>query len=218
MLQPPEKFSSDVFVQKELMQNLECRICKNMVSDPVQCHKGHVFCRGCLAEWMKRKKQCPTCSVVISAESIGSVLSAKNMMDDADVYCFTRLEALIGGNDSDSGSHTSDVEEDEEAAAGNMRKRVKADHCCTWTGKLQNAQRHFNECLYAGVMCGFGCGAVVLRKDVPEHEASNLSETRSEMYQSILHGGDARTFDSCSQSQRLSLANCGMSLFECGLQ
>ena len=50
-------------------------------------------------------------------------------------------------------------------------KRAKSDHCM-WTGKLCEAKKHFNECEYAGALCGFGCGAVVRRIDMPEHEAS----------------------------------------------
>ena len=46
------------------------------------------------------------------------------------------------------------------------------DHCA-WTGKLQGASKHFNECEYAGATCKFDrCGLVVMRKDMPKHEAS----------------------------------------------
>ena len=41
-----------------------------------------------------------------------------------------------------------------------------------WTGKLHDAKQHFKECVYAGALCGFGCGAVVRRIDMSEHEAS----------------------------------------------
>ena len=118
----------------------------------------------------------------------------KNLIENANVYCFTRLEALEAANTSTSSNAATDVDDsgdgDDEVdeAAGEKRttcsgssssssngasaaKRAKADHC-TWTGKLCDAKQHFNECEYAGEICEFGCGAVVRRMDMSEHKVS----------------------------------------------
>ena len=79
------------------------------------------------------------------------------------VYCFTRLQELDeAGNDESA------------ALVGVKRKRNSCgtDHCI-WIGKLQDATKHFNECEYAGGTCKFyDCGAVVMRKNMVEHETS----------------------------------------------
>ena len=123
----------------------------------------------------------------------------KNLIENAQVYCFTRLPALEAANTSTNSNAVTDVDADDDdvdEAVGKKRaravpagsgsssssssssssgtaaaKRTKSDHC-TWTGKLQDAKQHFNECVYAGALCGFGCGAVVRRIDISEHEAS----------------------------------------------
>ena len=155
---------------------------------------------------MKTKKTCPTCKVALTPTTIGSSLIVKNLIENAYVYCFTRLEALEAGNTSTSSAVTDeDADDDDEVddAAGKKRsravpagsgssssnssssssssgssssgtaaaKRAKSDHCM-WTGKLQDARRHFNTCVYAGALCGFGCGAVIRRIDMTEHETS----------------------------------------------
>ena len=137
--------------------------------------------------------------------TIGSSLIVKNLIENAHVYCFTRLQALETANTSTSSDEVTDVDADDDddvdEAVGKKRaravpsgsgssssgssssssssnssgaaaaKRAKSDNC-TWTGKLQDAKQHFNECAYAGALCGYGCGAVVRRIDMPEHEAS----------------------------------------------
>ena len=209
MLQPPDVLSSSLFVDSSLIESLECIICTNVLNDPITCRNGHGFCRTCLEESMKTKKQCPTCKVAMTRASIGSNLYVKNQIENAHMYCFTRLEALEAANTSNSSNAVTDVDANDDddddddvidEAAGKKRtravptgsessssssssssrssssgpaaaKRAKSD-ICTWTGKLHGAKQHFKECVYAGALCGFGCGAVVRRIDMSEHEAS----------------------------------------------
>ena len=188
--------------------HLECSICTNVFNDPVQaCTNGHTFCRGCLQVAMESKNQCPTCSVELT--SISSNRVVKTLIENARVYCFTRLQSLEAANNSTSspsnGSTDADADDDDidgdaaaaAASSGSKRKssrsssssssssssgtavakRAKSD-LCMWTGKLDDAKQHFTECVYAGVLCAFGCGAIVLRKDMHEHEASLCPERR----------------------------------------
>ena len=111
---------------------------------------------------MKTKKNCPTCKVALTPTSIGSTLLVKNLIENAQVYCFTRLEALEAANTSTSSNAVTDVDADDDdndvdAASGKKRsgsssssssstaaaKRAKSDHCI-WTGKLHEAKQHFN--------------------------------------------------------------------------
>ena len=182
-------------------EEFECAICTNAFKDPVQSKNcEHTFCRGCVEDIMKSpiaKKLCPNCpNKELALETVVPNLSVKNVMGKAKVYCFTRLRELEAANISTSSIEGStdvdDIDGDDEdqaaAAAGSSGKRKsssssssngataekksKPDHC-TWTGKLNDARAHFNVCPHAGVVCRLGCGEVIKRIDMPEHEASD---------------------------------------------
>ncbi|KAI9359569.1 hypothetical protein DFJ73DRAFT_773991 [Zopfochytrium polystomum] len=46
-----------------------CLICLARVKTPVICRNRHVFCDPCVAEWLKRKKECPSCRCPATGES-----------------------------------------------------------------------------------------------------------------------------------------------------
>ena len=174
MLRPPLKFSRSQFVDGNMVGNLVCHICFFVLCDPVTCSNGHAFCRDCLQMAMTIRKQCPYCNVELVPGSITSNVVVRNLINEARVFCFTRaeqlkedtLEAAVGAVwEMDAAWGTTDSE-----AA--IAKSAKLDHCtCTWTGKLIDAEQNFKECGFAGVKCGFGCGAVVIRNDMIEHQA-----------------------------------------------
>ena len=174
LLVPPKHLPAELFVNKTLLEenDLECAICTNVTKDPKQCRNGHNFCHECLAVALARQEACPECREKTTLQTISSNRMAKNMIERADVYCFTRLEALqMAANENDGASAS--------AAAGNKRKRsgkgtktATLDHC-KWIGKLCEARSHFEECDHAGSTCGKdGCPAIVKRKDMDQHEAS----------------------------------------------
>ena len=204
MLQPPDVFSTKLFVDSSVAEEFECAICNNAFKDPVQaCKNGHTFCRGCLHEAMQVKNECPNCSEKLTPESIVPSLTTKNLMGKAPVYCFTRLPTLDAvdiSTRSNAGSTDVDADDDDNDEAGAAaassgkrksssssssssggaaaEKKYKPDSC-TWTGKLNDAAKHFNECPHAGVVCRLGCGEIVKRIDTPEHEASVCPKRRA---------------------------------------
>ena len=202
MIEPPDVLSTKLFVKASVARNLECVICTNAFQDPVQCKScGRTLCRGCVEDMMKSaiaKKQCPTCRKELTLESVVPNLSVKNLMGTAIVRCFTRLPELEAANistSSNGGSTDVDADDDDidgddkdqaAAAAGSSGKRKSSNSSsgaaaekkskpdrCTWTGELDDARAHFNTCMYAGVVCRLGCGEVIKRIDMPEHEASD---------------------------------------------
>ena len=146
------------------------------------------------------KKRCPNCpDKELTLESVVPNLTVKNLMGKAQVYCFTRLPELeaasiitssIGGStDVDAGDDDIDGDDNDQvgaAAASSGKRKSSSSSCsagvaaekkskpdqCTWTGKLNDARAHFNTCMFAGVICRLGCGEVIKRIDMSEHEAS----------------------------------------------
>ena len=41
--------------------DLECSLCMNTLSDPVQCMNGHLFCHQCITPHLNVKGVCPVC-------------------------------------------------------------------------------------------------------------------------------------------------------------
>lgn len=178
---PPAVHNIEMFVNRKTMRHFECIICTNAQKDPVMCREGHGYCRACIEQWKLQSAKCPSCNKAL--DIIVPNRDAGRMIDESLVYCYTRVPGLAG-----EGGAAAFEDEDEvsssscsRSSAGEKRKKgssaaakkgkARIDHC-TWTGKLQDADSHFGECDYAGVVCCFvGCGSVVMRRDQTEHEA-----------------------------------------------
>ncbi len=47
-----------------------CVICQEIFTDPVFIDCGHVYCRPCIAAWLKSKVQCPQCRKPVKRDFI----------------------------------------------------------------------------------------------------------------------------------------------------
>mmetsp|Transcript_5502 Transcript_5502/g.8662 ORF Transcript_5502/g.8662 Transcript_5502/m.8662 type:complete len:586 (-) Transcript_5502:111-1868(-) len=50
-----------------LWKEFECGICLNLVEYPVYTKCSHVFCKGCLSEWLVQKADCPQCKAPLTS-------------------------------------------------------------------------------------------------------------------------------------------------------
>ena len=166
MTEFPETLNPRLFVEKDVSK-FECPLCFEVLTNPTQCRKGHVYCRECIVTALGRSEKCPTCDDPLTVATVIDCLFAKQQIADLQVYCFTRLDELEAGKEpetnSNSGSSNGGIKK--------MARRLKAE-ACTWIGKLEDAEKHFHECPYAGVLCKFApeCDLADLRKDIHEHE------------------------------------------------
>ena len=54
-----------------LAENFSCKICSQILSDPVQCqNKEHYYCRGCIKKRLRKSKTCPLCKDDLSLETL----------------------------------------------------------------------------------------------------------------------------------------------------
>ena len=122
----PEKLTSSLFTNKDGMAgSFDCGICLETLNDPVQCKRGHVFCRECIVEALTKCEECPSCREKLTEATLGDCLFAKQQIASREVYCFTCVD---GGKELEKKSSSS--------SSGGAKKRVKIDKC-TWKGKLE---------------------------------------------------------------------------------
>ena len=51
--------------------SLNCVICYDVLMDPLQCLKGHCFCKECIYKWIdEEKKDCPACRASLSSNNV----------------------------------------------------------------------------------------------------------------------------------------------------
>lgn len=68
-------------IQKERF--LSCPIHLETLEDPVQGPCGHVFCRKCIVECLKRKELCPLCQIPIKPSQLYSTLVIKQILEES---------------------------------------------------------------------------------------------------------------------------------------
>jgi E3 ubiquitin-protein ligase RNF8 len=48
---------------------LQCAVCSELFVEAVSVNCGHTFCTHCIAEWRKKKNNCPVCRTDIRASA-----------------------------------------------------------------------------------------------------------------------------------------------------
>lgn len=74
---------------EKLKRSLICEICTELLGSPFMLTCGHVFCYGCILDWLLHKRTCPTCRRSLSQSP--SFLYLVQEMVDVFVY---RMEVL----------------------------------------------------------------------------------------------------------------------------
>mmetsp|Transcript_2380 Transcript_2380/g.3441 ORF Transcript_2380/g.3441 Transcript_2380/m.3441 type:complete len:505 (+) Transcript_2380:131-1645(+) len=59
--------TDDILETGSLHKEFECGICLNLVEYPSYTACSHVFCKGCLQEWLAQKQDCPKCKRTLTS-------------------------------------------------------------------------------------------------------------------------------------------------------
>ena len=71
--------------------NLCCPICLDVFNVPVRTPCGHIFCKGCLENWMSTdKQQCPECREVVEMDKVCTDRLADRMVENMHSTCQLR--------------------------------------------------------------------------------------------------------------------------------
>ena len=146
-----------IFVDQleDYLKEIECPICRSIVSEPVLTSCGHLFCREChnkvdrprgVRYGIKRNGQCPVCTQEHTAmEDKFNDRRVKNLK----VRCINHREG------------------------------------CDWVGCLGDEGQHRMKqdgCAYEEIPCAHGCSVTIRRKDQQTHSVSCLMRTHKCKY------------------------------------
>ena len=70
---------------------LYCSICDDIFRNPIRLKScGHTFCLDCIIQWAKHNLNCPLCREKFTDTDIKIDLTAKNIIDDLEIYCVNK--------------------------------------------------------------------------------------------------------------------------------
>jgi hypothetical protein len=88
MIADDESYDEKRFVKPQ-SRELKCPICFDIMKNPVQCLKGHNFCRRCILQYLVQSKRCSTCREPTCREILIPNRGICSLIEDAKVYCFS---------------------------------------------------------------------------------------------------------------------------------
>ena len=163
------------WIDPDLLEESQCEdcicvICSGVMVEPVSgCPEGHSCCRICYGKALRVKKQCPSCRHPV-ADPEPRLMHHRGPVSTVPSEGLVRMRPLDGMiarlrlrcDHAEGGKGNETAEEGTPAAAG-----------CGWRGRVGELAAHRGECLWAPVKCpDKSCTASLLRKDLPEHDAT----------------------------------------------
>ena len=145
----------DLFTE-EPPEEFNCSICFQVMETPVQCNEGHMCCRACLDDYLRRSPKCPTCSAPLPNQGYARNRAIESLIAAKTVRCEHGPRGKPG-------------------AAPQKRQCKDPAESCQWTGKLSDLEAHLKTCGYAAVPCPHGgCNANPRRDALEAHQQTCL--------------------------------------------
>lgn len=134
-----------------------------VIRKAVACNEGHLFCRGCLRQWMHLhgNRNCPVGRQPLQASDVRGIITFDRVVDSLQVYCIRRAEGCnwTGSLENISGHQQQCLHEP-----------VQCTHQgCTQTFPRGEVQRHAGECDMRPQDCGY-CGVKLPFRQYHKHQ------------------------------------------------
>ena len=78
-------FPCNKFCDQSKIEFFQCHICFDVCRTPVTCQSGHLFCGDCLAESLRRSRNCPVCQVSLKNPIPSPFVAAQ--VSSLDILC-----------------------------------------------------------------------------------------------------------------------------------
>ena len=117
-------------VDDELADSFCCSICMFTFTEPSNLPCGHIFCKNCISNWLKRNNTCPNCKSKCSAGNITKAFKISEILDKMKIHCITRTDA----NESDECSWQGKKSELQEHLQVCQNRLIQCNRC-NWVDK-----------------------------------------------------------------------------------
>jgi hypothetical protein len=87
---PADPPAEILLLDQQLVKDLTCGICLQIITEPRQCSNGHLFCYECLQRSISATSSCPTCRCKLTEETISRSLIAEKQLRSCIVWCKVR--------------------------------------------------------------------------------------------------------------------------------
>eukprot|EP01128_Nolandella_sp_AFSM9_P006102 TRINITY_DN3069_c1_g4_i3.p1 TRINITY_DN3069_c1_g4~~TRINITY_DN3069_c1_g4_i3.p1 ORF type:complete len:440 (-),score=56.91 TRINITY_DN3069_c1_g4_i3:45-1364(-) len=78
---------------------LECAICLSILTDPMQCTNGHLFCQACITRSIESSAHCPACRCRINLRNLSRGLIVEKLLASLLVHCPNHLKWSVSAED-----------------------------------------------------------------------------------------------------------------------
>lgn len=156
--------------EKLIEDYFKCRICKNIVHEPVECSGCEdIFCTSCFEDFLKTNKCCMNfCTDVKLQRTHANVI---NLLDKLVFRCIFNCGQQIRYQDLERHLILSDSCKNKQTICPNKD--------CEFTGNLERIDKHIGECLNVEVFCS------VCKITYKKSENHNCSDHFTEKFKSL---------------------------------
>ncbi|XP_053327997.1 RING finger protein 151 [Spea bombifrons] len=145
-------YDLDIFTERP-DHDLLCSICRGVMKCPVMISCGHIFCRKCILQWLKRQQTCPCCRTEVKGKLYVLMHKLKRKISRLQVKCPNEqngcpaLFPLLRSEEHTESCAYGLVGCPNE---GCQLKVLRKDIC-----------EHSQNCDYWSAMCHMGCGTLL---------------------------------------------------------
>ena len=142
----------ELVIDRQLAAALQCAICFELLTAPINCVRGHSFCKDCISR--SGSTSCPTCRGAIDPSTAAINFIAVNLINKLQCRCPNNVGNSLGSIGHNGSSSSNALEAAAVAVAAE-------DEQCAWVGELEALDAHIRVCRSVPRCCALrelGCG------------------------------------------------------------
>jgi hypothetical protein len=152
----------EMFINQEVISDLQCQICKGVMKDPVVDECLHIFGRSCFTKFVTANRCCPLDKNSIpDISKISECVPFNGMISKLVVRCQNSSECNWTGKLSELSEHSEmNCLEKQTTCVNNL---------CSFSTRKRYLQKHYLECPFRVVSCE-SCSARIIFSNLSEHD------------------------------------------------